>query len=320
MGTIGNERESVDEGRPLPGAPRTWRELRIALKHLIVRAELTAVAVEKLSNDPEVRRRGAVSIADSTISRKLADRDEPVDARSLRTIVTACRVAAERKGRDLSDADVGQWLAARTRLAEGSRPAAVPTPATSTAEPAAPAPADLPAGVRSPTRWAAALVGLAALVIAGAAVWVLDDRRKPGVAAADPSSEAPGCAQPVDKPVTAGLTIATPVPGILLQGDATEARGTVTLVRGERPPWLMLFAPGVCQYYLEQPVIMSGVEWTSVIYVDPTQHGTYVVYIVAVNAADDDMLHRLAAAGGSPSIPRLPPSARFVNIAVRCCA
>jgi hypothetical protein len=159
----------------------------------------------------------------------------------------------------------------------------------------------------------------AVLLVAGAAIWFTTRGTEASAPPPAVSSPAGTCGQPAERAVTAGLTIAVPEPGFVLKGDATEARGTATLLPGERPPWLLLFAVGECRYYLEQPVIMSGADWTSVIYVDPTQRGLYAVFIVMVNAEDDERLHTLAAAGGSPNIERLPASARFVDIGVRCC-
>jgi hypothetical protein len=295
--------DTVEDHRPLPGNPRTWQELRRGLKLLIARAELTGVAVERLSTDPECRRRGAESIADSTVSRKLADRDEPVDARSLRTIVTVCRVAAERAGRPVTDADPGRWLAARTALAEG-RPSQ-----------------DVPPLPARRLNWVPALAAALVLLAAAGTVWAVN--RHPADAAVrsvpSPSPSPSRCLSPAGKPVTAGLTIGTPEPGSMLHGKATEARGTLTLQEGERPPWVMLYAVGECRYYLEQPVTATGHEWTTVVYVDPSQTGAYMVFIAAVDAADDANLARLASAGGSPNITRLPPSARYVAIDVRCC-
>jgi hypothetical protein len=167
----------------------------------------------------------------------------------------------------------------------------------------------------------AALATLGVLLAGGIAAWAAGRTSAPSPSASAPQSPSPGgCAKAADRPVTAGLTIGTPAAGTVLRGDSTEARGTVTLLEGEHPPWLMLFAQGECRYYLEQPVLVKGIDWSSVVYVDPAQRGGYAVFVVVVDAADDATLHRLAAAGGSPSIARLPPSARFVNVAVRCCA
>ncbi|NKE58099.1 hypothetical protein FXN61_15180 [Lentzea sp. PSKA42] len=59
---------------------------------------------------------------------------EPVDARSVRTIVVTCGLAGRRRGRAPVDADVDAWLPARTRLVEELVAATAEVPEVSQAE------------------------------------------------------------------------------------------------------------------------------------------------------------------------------------------
>ena len=273
----------------LPGDPKTWREFRGALRNLMNRSETTALAVERMSVAPEARNRGAESISDATVGRKIADKEEPVDARSVRTIVVTCGLAVQRRGAAPVDADVDAWLRARTRLVE---------------EPVA-------AGAEPPRRKARIgwLVALVVVVAGAAAAW----QAKP------PREQPQSCASP-DQPAVPGLTISAPSPGTVVAGDSVAASGTVELAAGERPPWLMLHAISVCRFYLVAPVEVSGRSWTGTLYVDPNQHGAFGAYVVVVGAAEDERLHELAAAGGSPFIEQLPAGARAVHVSVRCCS
>lgn len=308
----------IERADPLPGDPPTWRAFRAGLKKLMARAELTAVAVERISTGPDARSAGLDSIADATVGRKIADRNDPVDARSVRIIVGACALAAARRGETLPDADVDAWLQARTSLAENVAPAPVPAP------PASPPPQ------RVRRRWAAAalaaaLIGVTATVLG--ATRADDESAGRGVAttassATNPDlvSGTPPCINPPDKPTGAGLSMTAPVSGTMLVGDTVEARGTVTLAPDERPPWLLLYAIGACTFYLIAPVMVSGDTWAGTLYVDPTQHGTFVAYVMVVDGATDQQLHDLAAASRSPFIVRLPVGARVAHVTIRCCA
>ncbi|HYN94543.1 MAG TPA: hypothetical protein VES42_11895 [Pilimelia sp.] len=360
-------------GRPqgvpeLPGSPASWREFRSALKLLMARAELTAVAVERMSAEPAARAMGVETIADATVGRKIADREQPVDARSVRTIVTACELAARRRGESLPDADLQRWLAARTHLAEraaldrtaaGERPpvaeaaAAVSAPgdggeAPDRAGPVADGPADSPVvdgpvhdrtgADRSRGAWLTGpvtarrivrLVGglVAVILVAAATAWAVARPDPPAAGHSTAPASAgdalvtgtPPCRNPPDKPTGANLAMTEPQPGTLLTGDATVARGTVSLGPDERPPWLMLYAVGVCKFYLVAPVMVDGATWSGTLYADPTQHGSFVAYVVAVGAEHDARLHAIASASRSPFIVRLPTGSRVVHVTVRCC-
>lgn len=281
----------------LPGEPKTWREFRGALKNLMNRSEMTALAVERMSVDPEARNRGAESISDATVGRKIADKEEPVDARSVRTIVVTCGLAVQRRGKAPVDADVDGWLRARTRLVEEPR----------AATPAEPSPRKAKIG------WSvAALV----VVVAGVAAASADWRSKPPQEQnhAQPQS----CVSP-DQPAVPGLTISAPAPGTVVTGDSVAASGTVDLAEGERL-WLMLHATAACKFYLVSPVEVSGRTWKGTLYVDPNQRGVFGAYVVVVGATEDERLHGLVAAGGSPFIEQLPAGARAVHVSVRCCS
>jgi len=343
---VDGNRDSPD----LPGDPRTWREFRAALKRLMVRAELTALAIERISADPTARQMGIDSIADATVGRKIADKDEPVDARSVRTIVGTCGLAAARRGEALADADVHRWLQVRTVLAEGaavpvpvSAAPAVPVPvsaesaAPAVPEPAGPAASAAPAaprdGAAPPARsarqaWLVGLLVAVTLATAGVVFWKMTGEPDRGSAVATGSalgqgddlvSGTPPCRNPPDKPVGTGLTMTAPTPGTMLTGDMAEARGTVSLAPGERPPWLLLYATGACAFYLEAPVLVSGGAWSGTLYFDPAQHGSFVAYAMVVDAEADRQLHEIAAASRSPFIVRLPTGARIVHVTVRCC-
>ncbi|MBM7857185.1 hypothetical protein [Lentzea nigeriaca] len=260
------------------------------------RAEVTALAVERLSVDSEARRRGAESISDATVGRKIADKDEVVDARAVRTIVVVCGLALERRGR--TPADVEVWLRARTRLVE--QPVEV-VPAVAEVVPAVTEPPQR----KMRTGWLAA-----ALVITVAGV---------AAASADRPPHKQSCARP-DQAAGPGLSMGAPAAGTIVRGDSVEASGTVELKPGERPPWLLLHAIGACRFYLVQPVVVDGTSWKSTLYVNPDERGMYGAYVVVVGAADDERFHELAAAGGSPSIERLPEGARSVHVTVRCCS
>lgn len=341
MGTAGEMASGVGptESSDLPGDVRSWREFRAALKKLMARAEVTAVAVERMSAEPELRAMGVETIGDATVGRKLADNDRPVDARSVRTIVVACAVTVRRRGEDLPDADLQSWLTARTRLAEDSAP--------STAGPAVDPAADPAVGkaVGDAAETAAADTGhqrrrypgaalavlLAVAIVAGLSAWTALRPDRPtgpvpspsastGTAADELTSGQPPCRNPPDVASGTGLTIAEPVPGTLLLGDATLTRGAVSLGPDERPPWLMLYAVGECRFYLVAPVMVEDGRWSGTLYVDPTQHGTFVAYVVVVGARYDAKLHAIAAESRSPYIVRLPPGARTVHVTVRCCA
>jgi len=166
----------------LPGDPGTWRGYRAALKKLIARAELSALAIERMSNDPAARTLGAVSIADATVGRKLADREEPVDARSVRTIVVCCALAATRRGETLPDADVQRWLMVRSALAERPTDCAAEPSSAVAPSPGERVPGDPQvAGERSrrglPGREARrawlALALVAVLAVAGTTLWAV---------------------------------------------------------------------------------------------------------------------------------------------------
>jgi hypothetical protein len=276
----------------LPGEPKTWREFRGALKNLMNRSEMTALAVERMSVDPEARNRGAESISDATVGRKIADKEEPVDARSVRTIVVTCGLVVRRRGKAPVDADVDAWLRARTRLVEG------------------PVVAE-PSGRKGRIGWlVAALVVVVAGMTAASAEW----RSQP----LQTQNNEQSCVSP-DQPEVPGLTISAPAPGTVVTGDSVAASGTVDLAEGERA-WLLLHATVACRFYLVSPVEVSGRTWKSTLYVDPAQRGAFGAYVVVVGAAEDDRLHRLAAAGGSPSIEQLPAGARAVHVSVRCCS
>jgi len=299
----------------LPGDPRTWTEFRAALKKLMARAEMTAVAVERLSVDPEARRLGVDSIGDATVGRKIAAKDEPVDARAVRAIVVTCGLAAARRGVALADADVHRWLRARTRLAEG-----VVAPPVVHEEKA------LGRSFGSP--WVVGALVALLIVTGGAVLWTVtgSDRRTPPVIAEstgggdDLVTGRPPCVNPPDKPTGTGLAMTAPTSGLTLTGDSAEAAGTVTLAPGESPPWLLLYAPGDCKFYLVGPVAVSGDTWAGTLYVDPTQRGSYGAYVVVVDNATDERLHRIAESSRSPFIVRLPTGARVVHVTVRCCA
>jgi hypothetical protein len=97
------------------------------------------------------------------------------------------------------------------------------------------------------------------------------------------------------------------------------AQGTVHLAAGETPPWLLYYAIGECKFYLETPVMVTGDTWEGPFYYDPAQKGSYVAYVMVVNAADDAHLHDIADKSRSPFIIRLPPSARVAHVTIRCC-
>jgi hypothetical protein len=303
-----------ENGELLPGSPRTWRDFRAALKRLMVRAEVTALAVERLSAGAEARRRGIESIADATVGRKIASKDEPVDARAVRAIVGACALAAIQRGETLPDADVQRWLKVRTALADPAPAAAVPEPAP------------LPEPPRRRRTW---LVGAVAAVVIGAAAVVSwagsgEPSAPRSTVAAGPYDDlvsgTPPCINPPDKAVGTSLSIAAPAPGTMAIGDTVAARGTVSLTPDERPPWLMLYAIGACTFYLQAPAVVDGGTWAGTIYFDPSQHGNFVAYAMVVDAATDQRLHEIAASSRSPFIVRLPVGARVAHVTVRCCA
>ena len=135
----------------------------------------------------------------------------------------------------------------------------------------------------------------------------------------DLTSGGTSCRNPSDSSTGDGITMTAPASGTLLTGDGVEARGTVELAPGEKPPWLLLYAPGACKFYVQQPVTVSGNAWSGTLYFDPTQPGTFVGYAVVVDAATDQRLAELSTSGKSPYIVRLPPGARAVHVTVRCC-
>ncbi|SES07942.1 hypothetical protein SAMN05216188_12172 [Lentzea xinjiangensis] len=277
---------------------------------------MTALAVERMSVDAVARDRGADSISDATVGRKIADKEDPVDARSVRTIVLTCGLAAQRRGESSADADVRSWLRARTRLVESAQR---PDTDREPAEPAQRA-EDEPAEPPARRAWLAAALVAVLLGAAGA-----DVRRGapadpvPITATDDLTSGGPPCPNPPDRTAGDGITMTAPAPGTLLTGDGVEARGTVELRPGERPPWLLLYAPGVCKFYVQQPVTVSGTTWSGTLYFDPVQPGRFVGYVVVVDAATDRWLAELTSSGKSPYIVRLPPGARAVHVTVRCC-
>ncbi|MFS8098472.1 hypothetical protein LFM09_15175 [Lentzea alba] len=296
----------------LPGEPKTWREFRGALRNLMNRAEMTALAVERMSVDPEVRGGGAESISDATVGRKIADKDEPVDARSVRTIVVTCGVAVQRRGRVPVDADVDAWLRARTRLVE----APVEEPAVEPVEELTEVPVAEPSRRKVRLGWLAAVlvVVVVGVVAATTNAWQTKQPQTQQQVQKQPQS----CASP-DQPEVAGLTMTAPAPGTVVSGDSVAASGTVDAKQGESL-WLMLHATVACKYYLVSPVEVSGRAWKSTLYVDPGQHGVFGAYVVVVGAAENDRLLELVAAGGSPFIERLPEGVRAVHVSVRCCS
>lgn len=319
----------------LPAHPQTWREFRAGLRALITRAELTASAIERMATGPTARGLGLDAISDATIGRKIADRDAPVDARSVRIIVTACRIAAERRGIDLAGADVIAWSRARERVAQapGPEPTTDATPSGRAAlSPASAVPLAMPPSQQPARRgWLAGTLAIALLVAGGTGWFVTRPHQPPQRPATAPSANAaaattddltagtPPCRNPPDKPAGPGLSMTAPQPGTVLTGDQVEARGTVQLSAGERPPWLLLYAIGICRFYLGTPVVVSGGNWKGTLYFDPTQPGGFVAYAMVVDAAVDGKLRELAAASRSPFLVRLPPSARVVHVTVHCC-
>ncbi|MET8764457.1 hypothetical protein [Lentzea sp. NPDC004782] len=265
----------------LPGDPQSWRELRSALRNLMARTETTALAVER-------RSRGQDSISDATVGRKLADSDAPLDARSLRIIVSACARGAREKGLPTGDADLEAWLAARTRLVEGPPPEPPP--------------------VKRPRRlhWIGA--ALAVVLLAGADVPTVE----PVATRTTPCRNGP------DRPAVEGLSISTPKTNAVINGDEIPVAGTIDLHPDEKP-WLLLYAVGQCRFYIVSTVRVDGTTWHSTLYVDPAQHGPYGAYVVVVDATTDQRLYELQTAGGSPFVDTLPAGSREAHVTVRCC-
>ncbi|CCH31728.1 hypothetical protein ABZ816_25320 [Actinosynnema sp. NPDC047251] len=288
----------------LPGDPTTWREFRGALKKLMKRSEVTALAIERMSVDAIARSRGAESTSDATVGRKIADKEQEVDARSVRTIVVACALSVERRGGLPVDADVDAWLRARTRLVEAGIGAG---------EPVTPAVERRRRWSRARIAWLAVAVAVAVAAVAGGVAVAA------GAWRSEPVRQS-SCATSPDRVATDGLTMGSPASDTVVTGDSVEAGGTVDLAPGERPPWLLLHAISACKYYLVGPTTVSGRSWTGTLYVDPAQHGVFGAYAVVVGEAEDDRLHQLAAAGRSPFIEQLPDGARVVGVTVRCCA
>jgi len=337
----------------LPGNPQNWREFRVALKRLIGRAELTASAIERISNEPRARQRGSDGIADATVGRKIADKEAPVDARSTRIIVLVCEIALRSRGEPIDVADLSSWLAVRTALAEHlseqgeatSVRAADDVPPTSINGNGATVPdTDTPSPIDiDPVRRGLSplVIALLAVVVAaaGAVVWtagnsardqtdLLTSRQPAATTSARSAAAVPDlaagqndCRNPPDVTDAPGLELSAPTPGQMITSDSTAARGSVQLAPGERPPWLLLYAVGECRYYVEAPVIVAGNgDWSGTLYLDPTQHGAFAIYVAVVSPDVDRQLRELVAGGGSPSLARLPPDARVVHAGIRCCA
>ncbi|MGH3871871.1 MAG: PASTA domain-containing protein [Pseudonocardiaceae bacterium] len=118
----------------------------------------------------------------------------------------------------------------------------------------------------------------------------------------------------------AGLAITSPGQGDLLR-EVNESSGTAHLASGEHL-WLLLCAPGIHLFYFvseeyrEFPV--SGDTWHGQVRLDPNEHGEYLLYAVVVNTEDNQIMVQNAERNGSP-LSELPHSARYQNVAVRCC-